>query len=761
MAASSGIFPRFLLRRFALVVGFFAAANFALPQSPPQPLSAHPKIGLVLEGGGALGLAHIGVIKWLEEHRIPVSYIAGTSMGGLVGGVYSTGRSAPEVETLVLSIPWNEVLRGQTPYRNLNYRRKEDASDYPGGIEFGLKKGVQFPEGFNTGQDVSFILDRVALPYSDVRSFDQLPIPYACVGTDLVASKEFIFRSGSLSEAMRSTMSMPGVFTPVRADGHIFADGGLLDNLPVDVARSMGADIILAVHLETEAVKPDASFSSFGVLGRSISVVIAVNEMKSMEQADILVTVPLDKFSTMDYLKGPALIQAGYDAAQSKDSILSRLSVDDATWNKYLAEKASRRLEAPTPKFVEVTGTDERSAKAIQNQMAPQLVNRPVNFATIQNQIENAQGDGRYSSLNYSMTERNGQPGLLIQAEEKPYAPPIVRPSIIIDGSNSNNVLFSLGARITSLNVGTYGAEWRNDVVIGSQFGITSEYFRPVSLGSNWYLAPRATASRGEFNAYTNSGSLGSIYSLKQAGGGFDVVYELGRSSEFRLGYQAEYFKYALQVGETTEPEVSGLQAFTRFQYTLLHANDPVIPTKGENGTFTTEWFNASPSNIKVAGGPTISIASTQHFPLTTGRYTQFFPFTRRTSLFLTGGGGTVYGTSDISLPVFALGGPLAFSAYGNDEILTNQFGYGQAGFLRELKELPPFLGGSLYFQGRVEIGSFQEVGTAPGETAQYRVPGDVSGAFIVNTIFGPVLLGGAVGDAGHHRLYFGLGRVF
>ncbi len=754
-----------LLRSCGLAACLLAAALFALPQNQQPGDSAlpasGPRVGLVLEGGGAFGLAHIGVIQWLEEHHIPVSYIAGTSMGGLVGGVYATGRSPAEVRELVSSIRWNDVLRGAVPFQNLTFRRKEDASQYPGSIEFGLRKGIQFPEGFNSGQEVSFILDRVALPYSDLQDFNQLPIPFACVGTDLVSSKQYVFRKGSFSEALRSTMSLPGIFTPVREDGHIFADGGLLDNLPVDVARQMGADIVVAIHLETRLMSPNETLSSFGVLGRSISVMIAANEMRSMEQADLLVTVPVDKYTAMDYDQGPALIQAGYDAAQSKAPLLLKLAVDDAAWQKYLAARAARRRLAPTPQFVEVTGTDPHSARAIGKEIAPQVAKKPLNIPLLQKDILDVQGDGRYSSLNYSMVEKNGQPGLLIRAEEKSYAPPIVRPFVELDGSDTNNVLFSIGGRITALNVGGYGAEWRNDVVIGAEYGLTSEYYRPLLTGSGFFAAPRLLLDSSEFNAYTNSGSLGSIYRQQQAGGGFDFGYQLGRSSEFRIGYQAEYFKYRLQVGESTEPTVAGLQAFTRFRYALVHVNDPVIPTRGQNATFRTQWFNAAPDTIKVAGAPSISANSTQRFPLTEGRFSQFLPVSDRTSIFATGAAGTVYGTTNISFPVFQLGGPTQFAAYGSNEILTNEYFLAQVGFIRELKELPPLLANKLYFEGRFEIGEFQEIGTPVDQAAQYRVPGDLSGGFLVNTIIGPVLLGGSVGDAGHRRFFFSLGRVF
>ena len=180
------------------VTGIALSTTNALPQSSLLPSgTARPKLGLVLEGGGALGLAHIGVIQWMEEHRIPVSYVAGTSMGGLVGGLYATGRSALEVRQVIETIHWDEVLRGQTPYEDLTFRRKQDLRDYPSTLEFGLHKGLQFPAGFNSGRQVSLILDRIALPYSELQSFNDLPIPFACVATGLTNWSEMSFYTQS------------------------------------------------------------------------------------------------------------------------------------------------------------------------------------------------------------------------------------------------------------------------------------------------------------------------------------------------------------------------------------------------------------------------------------------------------------------------------------------------------------------------------------------------------------------------------------
>jgi NTE family protein len=359
------------IRRYwfcCLLLVFGSLPGYAQESAPVAPTSQlvpaaraqhqRPTLGLVLEGGGALGLAHIGVIEWLEEHRIPVNYIAGTSMGGLVGGVYATGRNASEVKELVKNINWDQVVGGQTPYQNLSFRRKQDAHDFPSTLEFGLRHGVQLPSGFNSGQQVDLILDRTALPYDELNSFDDLPIPFACVATDLVTDNQQVFRSGRLDLALRSTMSLPGIFTPVRSEGHIYVDGGLLNNVPVDVAKEMGADITLAVHLEIPPLKPDASLSLFSVLTQSISSVVSANERRGLALADLVISVPLERFDAMDYDSADLIIKAGYAAAEANAEKLETLAVDEESWKQYLAQRENRRREPPVPQFVEVTGVN-------------------------------------------------------------------------------------------------------------------------------------------------------------------------------------------------------------------------------------------------------------------------------------------------------------------------------------------------------------------------------------------------------------------
>jgi len=709
-----------------------------LPGSNSAPVSQRPTLGLVLEGGGALGLAHIGVIQWMEEHRIPVTYIAGTSMGGLVGGFYATGRNAEEIYVAVKDINWNQAMNGQTPFDKLSFRRKQDAREYPATVELGLKKGLHFRSGFNSGQEVSLILDRIALPYSDIRSFDDLPIPFACVATDLVTNSEHVFRSGPLDLALRSTMSLPGIFTPVRSGGHIYVDGGLLNNFPVSVAKAMGAEYVLGIHLETAPLNPDAPLSSFAVLGRSIEAVVAANERRAMEDADMVVTVNLRKYKSMDFNAEEEIIKAGYAAAAANAAKLSVLSVDEATWQQYLSERDARRREPNVPQFVTVTGVPPEIADPVAKDLS-RLVGKPIDTPKLDQDIRELTGTGTFSVVNYSIIEKNGEPGLQLQAEEKGYSQAIVQPLISIDGASYDNVFFSLGARITSLNFGGYRRELRTDVIFGSQYGIGSEYYRPFTATTDWFVAPRALYNNAQFPLFSGNDFL-ALYRKRVALGGLDVGYAFGKTGELRFGYEGGYEQLKPQIGRTSElPTVAGPTGDVRLQYTLDTLDQPVVPRSGESIRFYTKYFNENP------GAP-------RGFPLSELQVQNFFRWSDRTSVFLNAYGGTSYNYKT-GIPAFGLGGVTRFVAFGTNELLTDQYFLFQTGYIRTLKNLPPLLGSTIDALGIFEIGKAYQT--------PFKLPGDVGGALIVNTLFGPVEIGGAVGDYGHAKFFFQVGRIF
>jgi len=713
-------------------------------QAPPA--KKRPTLGLALQGGGALGLAHVGVITWMEEHHIPIDYIAGTSMGGLVGGVYATGHNAPEMRKVVNGISWDEVMAGQVPFDDLSFRRKEDARDYPNRLQFGLRQGLRFPEGFNTGQQVSLILDHVALPYSEIKSFNDLPIPFACVATDLVSGKARTFRDGSLSLALRATMSLPGIFTPVRTENAIYADGGLLENLPVQAVKKMGADVVLAIHLAEAPIKPDATLSSFGVLGQSISVMIGANELRSMELADMMVSVPVEKWGALSFDDADAIIKAGYDAAAAKSKVLLTLAVDDATWNEYIAERNARRIvNAPVPTFVAVEGSDGHLAKKVERQMAG-LVGQPIDFEKLDSQIMRLRGIGRFSVLNYQMTEKNGQPGLLIKTEESVYGPPFVLPLIFVDGASLSNVQFNLGARVNWLDIGGFRSEWRTDIVLFSQYGLRSEYYHPFTPTTHWFVAPRGEVDSNPFYIFQDN-QLISTYRRNIVGGGVDVGYQFGNVGELRVGYEGGWEGFELETGNPNQlPSFSGAYGDAKVQYRLNTYDNAVIPRKGSilDGTFL--WSNTNP-------------LVTNQYPVLEVGSRHFFKINEPSSVFVGGFVGTTFNHAT-GIPQFSLGGSQRLVAYGTNELLMNQYFLFQLGYLRQLARLPPLLGSGIYFLGLYEGAQvYNQPATALNKASGF--PTDGALGVVVNTIFGPVEAAYAYGDTGHRRFFFRIGRLF
>jgi NTE family protein len=730
-------------RRAAWALLFLVALLAIIPvQAQDAAVKPRLKIGLVLEGGGALGLAHIGVLQWLYQHHVPVDLVAGTSMGGLVGGFYATGLSPDQVQQTIQNVDWDQVLSGQIPFTDLSYRRKEDAVQFPTQLEFGLRKGIQLPEGFNAGQQVSFILDRVALPYSQVKNFNDLPTPFACVATDLTTGKQHVFRDGPLSLALRSTMSLPGIFSPVHSDGHLYADGGLLNNLPVDVAQSMGAQLTVAVYLQTTAFDPKQGLSTFSVLGQSLSVMIAANELKSMQMADLLVTVPLEKYTALDYDKSAEIIKLGYEAAENKRAILSKLSVDDAAWKQYLEQRQGRSLVTPVPQFLEVTGTSPPLDDKIQRRLSKD-VGKPVDTDNLEQQFTRIVGAGRFATLGYSMTEKDGKPGLLVSAEEKSYSPPIVRPLVIIDGSNYNEVLFSAGARVTFLDFGSFGSELRNDVVVGSLYELSSEYYHPFTPATKWFIAPQVGFDSSKFYIYFDN-HIDSQYRKRQLGGVLDLGYNFGSSAEVRLGYRSGYQRYSPVIGDTViYPVQSGRIGITRFNYNLYLTDDPVLPMRGMSLTYRGEWWDSNTGTKK-------------QFPVTELKSHFLFPFTPNSSAYLSVAGGTTLGYEGTGIPPFSLGGGSQLSAFGENELITNQYYLFQTGFIRRLAKLPPFLGDSISLIATYEAGKTFFLPNEPS------VPMDGIVGIVIKTGIGPFEIAGTAGNGtDHKKIFFQLDRFF
>jgi NTE family protein len=732
---------RFSIPFLSSLAGVFLAP---LAWGGEQGVTKQPKIGLALEGGGALGLAHIGVLEWFEEHHIPIDYIAGTSMGGLIGGIYSTGLPAGELRKLVADLDWSSMLSGRPVYQDLAYRRKEDLRAFQNYLEFGLRHGFDAPGGLNSGQEITFLLDKLTLPYSDVK-FDALPIPFRCVAADLVTGKPHVFTEGPLGTALRATMSLPAIFTPVMQDGRYYADGGLLNNLPVDVVKQMGADIVIAVTLKPSPFNPGNSQSMFGVMGRSIGVMIEANEVHNAEMADILISANLTGYTSADFTAGDKIVVQGYEGAARKSTLLSQLAVDERTWDRIVKDREARRRSARTPEFIVVEGVDPSLGKAIEHALADQ-VGEPVAPESLERRLDLMPGRERFSSFSYRMTDVNGRPGLAVRADENTYSPPFLKLGILIDGADPNNVLFTATARATFLDVAGFGSEWRTDVSVGSTWGLSSELYKPLTLGNPWFVAPRVYGSNAPFDLYSRSMRIAD-YRVHRYGAGVDIGYAIDRFSQLQIGYDGGYLDSSLRVGQPILPIPAGRFGSASIRYDLDRLDSPVIPRQGQAVNAKVAWTEASPG-------------TTHGFPVAELSVTSFLRVSKPASVYIQAFGGSTFGHDDTGLPQFFLGGPGRLGAYGINELRSNQYFLSRAGYVHELFNLPPLLGNKVYFMSAFELA--KTYGPTPsGIALSSRLPVDGTVSLVTDTLFGPLAVGTGIGDTGHREWFFRLGRIF
>jgi NTE family protein len=368
------------------------------PSVAPPKVFQRPRIGVALGGGGAVGLSEVGVLQWFEEHHIPVDVIAGTSMGCLVSSLYSTGRTPQQLSHIVDDQVFAQVFSFGDSYTSRSFRRREESRELPNGVTIGLKHGVSFRNAVLIDQGLNAFLDREFLRYDDQTDFNNLPIPLRCLSTDLDDAKSVTFARGSIPDAVRASVSLPGIFPPFEMNGHEYVDGGVLVNLPTATVRAMNADVVLAISLPLAPVAKGQLGSLLGVLQRSFGVAIENTERQQRKLADVVIMPDITGFTSTDYLKSGQLAQRGYEAAEKNRDALLKYSLSDADWQAYLAHRASLMRGPAAPVLsVRVTAPDGSSRRAIQRLFAP-LVNQPVDTAKIEALLDQVRSDGAFDA---------------------------------------------------------------------------------------------------------------------------------------------------------------------------------------------------------------------------------------------------------------------------------------------------------------------------------------------------------------------------
>lgn len=737
--ASSAFSRRILFGFGSVTLALILPARAQKPKVVPP---HRPTIGLVLEGGGALGFAHIGAIEWLEAHHIPVDYVAGTSMGGLVGGLYAAGNSPDDIKAFVGDIHWPGVLSGQVPFQALSYRRKEDKLAYPNRLELGLRHGISLPRGLNSGAAVGLLFDRTLMPYYDLKNFDDLPIPFRCVATEITTGKKHVFENGSLAQAMRATMSIPGMFAPVQHGNEIYSDGAAVDNLPVDVARAMGADVVIAVFLDTGTVKPDSLNSPLAIAGRNVSIMVAANEQASMKDANVLIKADVSKFGATDFDKSADIIPQGEKAAEANAATLEKYALNDADWNAYIAQReARRRTHVPVPQFVDVSGLQGSEEGEVAASFK-KFVGKPIDTVAIEKSIADLEGTGTFAIINYNMIDENGKPGLLIRPRTKDYAPPFLNVGLTLLSNDSNDIQLGAGTRVTFLDLAGPGSELRVDGMVGQLAGFDAELYKPLRAESRWFVAPHAYVTHSETGYYSGSDQLAQFKQRKNGLGG-DVGYHFNARIELRVGEDYQWFGERRTVGSPVAQEFSLTPLVSSLKFQYLGQNEVMLPTRGSAVRSNFSYYTQRPN---ASGGLSQFNGTVEHF----------IPLGKRGILFGTASGGTSFGASNIGLAGFSLGGPLRLTAYSRGELLGTDYFLGQAGYLVRLSHLNPIFGDAIY------AGGFYEIGKINGGIAETpSVPNDGTAIVVIKTLVGPVYGGGSIGGSGHYKWYFGLGRIF
>ncbi len=740
-------FPLVLLAFLICAFGIFGQVS---DKNANNTRKERPKIGLVLSGGGARGFAHIGVLKALEENRIPVDYIAGASMGALVGSLYSTGKSPAEMEQIVGALDWKKLLSSSPSYEELDYRRKQDQRNLPGSLTLKGRniKSLRLPTSLNPGHEIGLAIDRIFLPYSNINNFDALPIPFRTVGTDMLNAETVVLKSGSLQQSLRATMAIPAVFAPVEIDGKILADGGILNNIPTDVVKDMGADIVLVINIETQIGDRSSLDNLIGVLGQTFIVATVENSRRSLRQADFIIAPDLKDYSSSSFNEAEAIIELGYQGAKEKIGLLKSLSLDETQWQAHLANRRARQIPQVNPdppiEFIAVEGSESsKTRQIVRDKLSEEYLDKPIESAEIEADLTELTGTRRFDSLGYEATKENGKDGLLVRvydSKERTDRTTNLELGLDVNNVESDTTNFNGRGRLTIFDVGTYGADWRTDFSIGSTTVIATEYFRPFGE-SGFFVAPKGSYLNRKVSLFQDGERLAE-YSFETSKIGIDFGYSLSRESEIRIGYQIGRQSVSRRIGVQLLPKLNGKFSVASLVYQYDGADNAQIPTRGVRLDSSLNYFFSAPGAAK-------------GLPQAQTSFSAVHPISERLLGFGFGGGGTSFGQTAPTFQQFTLGGLFNIGGYGSEEFRGSNYVRGGFGVLRETYALPSFFGGKIYLGAWYEGGSSFE----KFDSVKYRQ--SATGGVVLETPFGPMFVGGSFAEGGRRKVYFSLGRFF
>ena len=729
----------------AVILMFDQAVVWGQSANPDnKPAANRPRIGLVLGGGGARGAAHIGVLQELERQRIPIDAIAGTSMGAIVGGLYASGMTPDELQHLVTSLDWADALTDMPARKYLSFRRKQDDAQYPIDLEVGLRDGsLLLPKGVIQGQKLDLILRELTIDASHIADFDDLPIPFRAIASDIERGEAYVMGQGDLARAIRASMSVPGVFAPVRLDDRLLVDGGIVGNLPIDVIRAMDVDIVIAVDVEFPLYTADELDSAVTISEQMLTILIrkeTLRQIDTLGDQDILIRPELGTFASTSFGEIATVIEPGAQAVIAALGQLQHLSVDKSQYADYLARLKGQVPQQEPLAFVRVVHDGRLSPDILASRLDTE-VGDVVKTRRLADDAQRLFGLDLYEQVGYQLVREESGTGVEFQARSKSWGPDVMQFAASLEDDFEGSTAFNLAMRLTRTELNARGAEWRTDLQIGTDPLLFSEFHQPFGYDASLFVAPHVEFRQSNINAYVSDEAVARLR-LSRAEAGIDFGVEVGSWGEFRSGAYSGAGTARVKVGDPAFPNISFDTGGVFAQFRIDTLDNAQFPRSGVRADF--RWKESMPSLGADDGFSTIEadIAST---------------WSRgKNSLQLGLGYATTVDSNDLIQNYFPLGGFLRLSGLGRGEISGPHAALAKLVYYRRvgasagnLLDVPVYIGVSL------EAGNvWQTRSDMSFDTMRFN--GSLFAG--LDTYIGPIYLAAGLAEGGGTNFYLFIG---
>ena len=750
MLAGFGVAMNIIRRGCGLLVAGILISTIAEAQpavAEENKPEARPRVGLVLGGGGARGAAHIGVLRELERLRGPVDAIAGTRMGAIVGGLYASGHTVDELEDIVRNIDWQDAFNDDVRREDKRFRRKQDDVQYPIGVELGVRDGaVQLPRGAITGQKVAMILRSLTLNVPVDSEFDDLPIPYRAVAADLATGEPYVMASGDLAKSIRASMAAPGLIAPVEIDGHILVDGGLEGNVPVDAIRDMDVDIIIAVDVEFPLYPPEQLKSALDVTAQMLTILIRKqtrDQLARLGPDDFLIRPELGQFGSANFAEIEQAIEPGAAAARALAADLGELSIAEDDYTAHLAARQSRVRPLPeTIDFVRVDSAGQYSPRVLRARIETEHGDA-LDVNKLENDAGSLYGLNTFERVGYRLVKDGERDGVEFTGTGKSWGPNYLLFGLSLQDDFEGSTAFNLSARLTRTAINPLGAEWRNDIQLGTQPELRSEFYQPLSFDSRVFVAPRISLEQDNFNVFLEQTRL-ARYRVSEAEVGLDVGRELGTWGEARLGLFRGRGRAELNTGVTDLPNLTADAGgyFARLAVDTL--DDGQIPRHGARARF--QWTKSS-SGLG-ADNDADFLETSFRLVRSVGRHTLELGAELNVAL----------EDTDLVQNYYPLGGFLRLSGLARGEIAGPHAGFARLVYYRRSGNT----GGGL-FDVPLYLGASLEAGNAWQRRSDIDFASTIANGSVflgLDTFFGPIYLAAGFAEGGRSNFYLSLGAL-